>query len=470
MKTFITRIARPVQEPLKGAFPLLAGGCAIGAVAAFHPAAGALLAVILATAAIVYVRPSVGVYLSILAIPFLNAGFTLDNKSRVCNEFFPLAFVPIIFTAALFFARRMADRDRPPPAAGEKLVNASVVLILAYAVLALSWTRDPVHGANMILALLVCFWIPRNFPRILTEPRQVRTVMGMFFFLSFVLIALLLLSKKYHEFTYTVRLGKGFSFDVMLHTIVASAARIRLGGFAPVNIAANILTFVMFVDVYFFIRSGWKPRALLAVHALVVMYCIFKTGSKAGLFSLIFGLVAFLLMVPEYRKRILRIGLAGSALLGVGFLFVGKAVMKRIELIASGKVSEDRLEWWAEGFRELWRSWGLGVGTGGFPKYIDPVPAAHSFYFSVLFEFGLIGFLLFGVLVFVIMRSILKDLSLVRKPALRLALYCFLGETVTMSIHALVDADYNYLPLWMLFGLMLSVVRMERKRNAPDAG
>ena len=133
--------------------------------------------------------------------------------------------------------------------------------------------------------------------------------------------------------------------------------------------------------------------------------------------------------------------------------------------LCGGNFLESRLEWWGVGFRNLVDSWGFGAGTGGFPKLVDPVPGAHSVYFGVLFDFGIIGFILFFSFLSFIVFKTLSYMKNIDDPELKFTLYCLFGALVTVSLHSLVDLDYTYPLLWFILGLQILVVKIAYHEN-----
>lgn len=445
-------------------FLLLTTSVAFGLVAGYDFKIAALILAGSSLSAAIYFRPMFGIYLVLLGMPFLNVGFRYNNPVRLVDEFIPIGVIPIVLTGLVYSIKRLTSPRaslRGPEAGPERtgLENQFLLLIVLFTVASLFWTIDFTHGIVMLFLLFSGFWIYKMLPQIISTERDVTGIFWFIVLLSPVLAALLLISHYHYDYMYKVNLFKDTSFVVMLHTIVASGGKIRLGGFAPVNVAANILTIVFFAIVYLVLRASWAARVGFAGYSAFLMYCLIKTGSKAGLATLVFGGMALLVMVPEFRKRLLTIIYAGTMVVGLFLVVAGQALLKRVELIASGKVSEIRLEWWATGFRHLLDTYGIGLGAGGFPRVIDPIPAAHSFYLSILFDFGIPGTILFIFLFGSIISKVRRSAPAVSGD-MKLAYYCLMAEMVAMTIHATVDADYIYFPFWIILGIIMSILKI----------
>jgi hypothetical protein len=340
-------------------------------------------------------------------------------------------------------------------------------MILVFSIASLLWTLDVTHGINMIIGLCMCFWMLRNFPRIITKPETLRNVFLCIFLVSFVMIITNVLSKEHYDFAYEKEIFKGFDFSILLHAYVASANKVRQGGFAPVDLAANIINLAIFINIYFMLTGSWRRRVFLAIHTLLLLFCMFKTASKAGMLTLMMGMGFLTVIIPRFRDKVIRIAIVGIMFFVMAFLIVGEVLLKRFEAMQEGTFLDDRLGWWKKGFNHLFDSYGIGVGAGGFPKVIDPIPAAHSAYFSVTFEFGFIGIILFTSIVAVLLKRIIGSLSSIVNPELKFASYCLFTQLFVTAVHSLIDLDYNYLPIWLVFSLLMSICAIsetERKR------
>jgi hypothetical protein len=437
----------------------------------------AALAIVSATAVALFLRPVVAVYLVLLTAPLLNIGFKYDNPLRIVNEFMPFVVVPVAAMAAAYLLRRAANPRRAFNQASGKgsdrhayLVNFAMLSFLGLSAASLFWTDDFVHGRQMFLITALFFAVMKLFPEVITRRGQIGNIVKVFPVVAIGLMALLILSEDYYDYVKEIMITDDLSLVFLFHTIGSGEGKIRLGGFAPVNIAANILTMTIFANIAIAYRYGWKTRAVLALHSLFLLFGIFKTGSKAGLVSLMVGLFSLPVIIPELRGRFIRIAGVILGLMGVILIAAGELILKRFEAMLTGEDTfiTDRLGWWSKGFSFLYDSFGAGLGAGGFPRLIDPVPAAHSFYFSALFEYGPAGLaLLFIIFATVISRAV-KAAPSVEPAWLRFTLYCLLGELITLMLHGLLDFEFTYVIFWVLLGLILSIVGISEAERAAE--
>jgi O-antigen ligase len=180
------------------------------------------------------------------------------------------------------------------------------------------------------------------------------------------------------------------------------------------------------------------------------------------------GIVVLCLIIPELRERFIKLLGAGLLALSLVLAVAGKILIKRFEVMVSGQDNfvTDRLGWWSKGLDYLVDSFGVGTGAGGFPKLIDPVPAAHSFYFGTVFEYGIVGIMLFLLIIGLIVWKFVKAMPLIEGDEMRMAFYCLFAVLLVTLVHGLLDFEYAYFPFWMTVALLFSIIKVSMKEKA----
>ena len=224
-----------------------------------------------------------------------------------------------------------------------------------------------------------------------------------------------------------------------------------------------INTFIFFnlVTILTFTKRWWV-KFLISIECLALFYCLLKTASKASIITLLIGFFLLPVIVPEFRNKLLRIILSAMILLAIFLTLAGKIIIKRFEVMATGQVDflQDRIDWWKEGFARLGDTHGLGLGAGGFAVHIDPIPAAHSLYFSILFEYGYLGLIIFLLLWGILFFQLFSTIPKVPQFQYRLALYSIALSIILIFIHGAVELEYTYYFLWFLFAFMQSIINV----------
>ena len=144
-------------------------------------------------------------------------------------------------------------------------------------------------------------------------------------------------------------------------------------------------------------------------------------------------------------------------------LVTGEDFLKQ-RSIASASVSSisfnTRLEFWRKGLEYLWDTNGFGCGIGGFAKLVDPWPAAHSIYFSALFDLGVIGFLLLSWLFIKLVLFMVRSLRTCTDEEIRFTAKCLMAYLIIVLVHGLVDFDYVYFPAWVVVSLLVATLHI----------
>ena len=407
-------------------------------------------------------KPVICSFLILFTLPLMHIGIAIENPFKSFPEFVGISAIPIIIalsisllriSLSLQIIREIAELD--------SLINLLFLLFFGYALTALSWTGDIYHGVVQLSLLLLYFSLLKVFPLLITSKENIQRIMKSIPLLSVILIIQLLLSEKF-RFNYNLEFFKGVSFIIAFH-----GDELRPGGFAMANAAANILAILLFFHIILIYQSRWIARIILSILTLFLLFGIFKTVSRAGIGSFIIGMSSLLFIVPELRDKIMRISVVYLTAFCGFMIITGGVVLKRIALMMAGKGEGvgggflgQRIDFWTIGFKNLISTWGVGSGAGGFPKVIDPIPGAHSLYFSVLFDYGVIGFLLFILLIGVIIYKVLAFLPNIADNKLRFAAYCLVGAVITTLVHGLVDLDYTYVMLWFVLSFMILIIKV----------
>jgi O-antigen ligase len=443
---------------------------AFGSISAYSYKTAVLGIAFLFFSTAVFVKPIIGLYSILFSLPLMNIGFVYENPNRTNDEFISIAAVPIVVTFVVYLTNRVLYSKHKSNTIRHGSYHYAqfllFFLILGFSIISLLWTIDSVHGINNIFVLILGFILIILFSGNILTKEHIHHILKVLPLLGLFLAFLLLLSDIYYDFTSTVKLSDYFDLVVMLHAN-AMEGKVRPGGFAPVDLASNILTIFVFTNIALAYISGWRGRILLLLHSFLLIICILKTASKAGALSLAFGLFLLPIIIPELRNKVIRLTTVCVFAIGFVLVFFGKVILMRFGVMISGEAGflTDRVYWWSQGFEQLYKSSGIGLGAGGFTRIIDPVPAAHSFYFSVLFDLGIFGFVLFMTLLVVIIRKIIVSLPGIAQTEMRFLLYCLSIALVTLFLHGFVDFDYSYLPFWALVGFMMGIIRIYKTKK-----
>lgn len=143
----------------------------------------------------------------------------------------------------------------------------------------------------------------------------------------------------------------------------------------------------------------------------VSVFVVFLTGSRLALFTILPALL-YVLLTTIQPKRILTSVLLVIVIVGALFAFltsIPPETWERLTTVKTSITSADlggRVPLWKESITAFSEHPIMGVGGGAF-RVVNPYKsAAHNTYLSVLAELGLVGFLLFFLLLVIVFRSI----------------------------------------------------------------
>ncbi|MBA57987.1 MAG: hypothetical protein CMQ40_02325 [Gammaproteobacteria bacterium] len=204
---------------------------------------------------------------------------------------------------------------------------------------------------------------------------------------------------------------------------------------------------------------AWKKRILFLFPVLVLGYAIYLCGSVNSFLCLF--LSAVVLLGLKKNRLLLVISVFGAAtllLIGVIYFYspswetVG-SLLPREDSYRFGiwKTVITNIDGWALLF-------GSGMGTDDNVYYDNQMFLhPHSLYLSIIFETGLLGLLLYGLVFFQVAKALWSAKA--REAALILSVLFFGSVSFVFDSHVLVDKiDHKWILLWYPLGVSLGVL------------
>jgi O-antigen ligase len=229
------------------------------------------------------------------------------------------------------------------------------------------------------------------------------------------------------------------------------------------GVFAVLLTYLL---VGFKVRA-WQAALLVMGMAGLLVYVLF-TASRGAWFSTAAGCLTALLLFPNIKSRTL-IGLGCLVVVAAVYLFWPEIQHER-EIGVNGR----DLIWanWADRLPEFWL---MGAGAGAdlifnFPNSNKGFIHAHSLYLQLWYEYGIVGFGLFVLLLLSLLR---KGWQCRAEPLARLGLALLVLAMVAMvsDVYAIFHRPS---PFWVLFwfpvGILLGVSRHDGKACLEPGG
>jgi O-antigen ligase len=248
------------------------------------------------------------------------------------------------------------------------------------------------------------------------------------------------------------------------------ATRLSFTGADP-NEFSGIMSALVVFPLYLVFYSNKKSFLLGFVSFLLAAYAILQTLSTGGILTLLFTFLIFLVIFFKYNfKKVSTIVIFTLIfiliIINMGFVdinpllerFTGQNVENISDLTAK------RSDLWLIALKEISTKPILGFGgSGSTPlwltgKYIGSNKVLHNLYLEILLRYGIIGFMSFLFILFIILRdfinlrkyiSIIPDFKLLLLPFISLSALLFAGMGLTWLWREII---------WFLIGINFALI------------
>jgi len=427
-----------------------------------------------------YIKPNWGACCLILVIPVIanEIGFIHKDFAWARNQIFPIYFLVMAANVFFLFIRKTVHN--------QKIFNNTHVpllyLILVFGTYAsLSFMLAPNTTFSFMLTVLLLANIALYFYllAILQDAETHKFIMKAFAISGLVVGLMTTYSIIAHpEYSLYQDIWNKLQFTILWNP------RVRLRGFALAqpNFTSMTLNLSIFITAGLVLSSTRVLTKCLGV--LVLVFLLFAqclTASKGGLGALLMASYCIILLNSSLRRWFfIAIPMATIILLAV--FFISTAFMSlygtafHSDLTGGDKdfVSmSSRLIMWKTGFGALadeTLGFLTGLGIGGF-TYGYKILWPHNLTFSFYFDFGIVGLIFLGGIIFYLSRELLLLKSVIKLQQsyidhMLIALVC---GFIAVMIHSLVDFHYNQTTLWTYLALLLAtlqIAKAEYKRKS----
>lgn len=211
----------------------------------------------------------------------------------------------------------------------------------------------------------------------------------------------------------------GVALMTIAAVIVNNRMQGRLAGIGdallsnPNDLAMNIALNWPLCLLFFLTSRGVLKKLFWAFAMLVMIYALMATYSRAGFMALTIAIIICLWEFGIRGRRVYLVGIAGLCLMGSVIVAPGN-YLKRLETLV-GKFQEGDYDRGSAEAREALLVLSLkvtathpvfGVGPGNFPAYTGKWLVTHNTYTQLSSECGIIGLLLFLMLLWKAFRTL----------------------------------------------------------------
>lgn len=264
---------------------------------------------------------------------------------------------------------------------------------------------------------------------------------------------------------YALDFGQVHAWKDLYLQLVFTDGKLRANVMGPPSVAAVTMGFCMWCMILFAcLNKGWR-RILYATLAFVCSVGVFYTRTRSEMVGILAASLVFGAIIGWPHRTMLRAWVVGIGLTLLTWLLAAAMDMagavKRIAI--SGDTSENaslgiRLDLWRMGIEDTAANLGFGKGTGSMFSYRDEWPHAHNVYFSVLFDLGFPGMVIWGLLFAGLIVWLIHALKVepVATPH-AWALACCAAFTAELATGGLLQDEYTTF-IWSLFPALLLAV------------
>jgi len=429
-------------------------------------------------------KPLWGLHLIVLLVPVtsFSVGFIIPGSwnyeilYRYADKI-PL-LPPVVLATVLGLSIARLTRLKKVHLA-DPLFFASL-LLLAYATLSLTWSANLPHSVFELCFLLLNILTYLALVALPVNEREYQALMWTWMISMAIqcLIAILLFYYKSVDNTYQLLPDLLFQFKIFGGFILDTGAPNSASGlqdFHETSLFSNMAAALAFGMLLNQKKRGAQFYLLIFLFILF-LFITLRTESRAGIGSMLVMLVMLALLMPalkhvRIRATVLFLLLSGSIYAASHiylYTMTEDTIMPRMvfvmkEIVTGGKLidtahrkkKQGRVYMYTTSFRTLAAKGALrGLGVGNL-KYLVQLPHAHSFYFSLILDFGLAGCLFLAIMAKIVFQQLYRVVQLPHSRARTMALANTAGLVGAM-VHSLADFEYNYTSVWLILGFVMS--------------
>jgi len=416
-----------------------------------------------------------GLYILIVLIPLESQRIILPYASK--ENFKDIITIPYLFPAIIIscmsyvlFRFTVVEQTK-----GEKLVGSAInfiiLLLVIWSFITLFWAPNFYKSllyesrflSNIALFYLIVTVINHNHKELYLKLLNVHIVTGIV--LSIAGIVSLFMTFKPYSYTFeaTNFLWLNFSFFTYPH---------RLMGLSFHNVISQLSNILIAITFGLILISKEKKYYYGMVLFLFVITQLL-TRSRGGLVGFIVMVAFFFVSIRSLREKFFR-NVIFFFIIFV-FLFISVNLddfiygTARYSTELADKSISQRIGWWKDALQMLLKKTaGFGLSPGGFTHYFGSwkIPHAHNIYLSVLFDFGIVGFILWISFLWVLIKKVYHIMIMQVQSPYKTMLCSVTGGVIATGIHGLIDMEYNIASIWFALGILIATLNLAKKELA----
>jgi len=412
------------------------------------------------------IEPRWGYYLIILALAFDGiAIFAAQMPGVPGAKTLNAHHIFILITFVVLFSQVVRDKLEFRKTG----LEIPLFLFLIWMAITLIWTPDFRNGGLSVFrtyVAVVFFYCTINLFR---EGKYIKSILMIWFILGLIDTIL----------TFTFPHGFKFSPFVGLQWTKSILGRARAFTNHPNTLATQLdLTILLGFGLLFAAKSRLS-KWFYGSAITFMSFAFILTLSRGWLVALPAGITFFFYKIGQLKRFILVI-LASIVLVGLFFMIkpdvVGGLVwrffrapqdveLSEIEVTGAVKSVGVRSVIWGAGYEFFKDTYGRGIGAGGFATIVGGVlpeiadMQLHSLYFTVTFELGLIGLLLFVWLMALFLWRVQSFSKQVKGSPSAPLFFAWYAGWITILLNGLLRITLGSIPFWGFMSLGIIMMK-----------
>lgn len=422
---------------------------------------------------IILLHPAVGFFIALHFVPLSYLRLLIYEDFRLGKvQGIPLSFFFLILIFIGFFLKKLINKKIV--AQLDLTYQFFLFPLIILGILSTLWSENLTMARQSNIELTIAFLWIFLAPRIINNLQLLKRCLIFSFFLGLIVAIIDITSIYVRSFINRWDITQNIKLVFMF---TGMDQGVRASGLVHPNWVASILNLYIALSCgLFFLLKKKLCKTLIFLGIMFMIFAHLTTKSRGGLIGLLAGTLCLFYFVPFTKKRPLITSLVSLFILAL-FFHISQIITKAYDLSRLATSAEMgaqlaagmRFTWWQEALSACFESYGLGVGIGSSPEYLSREAAhPHNLYIHLLLEIGVIGLLLFLLILHTLvikLKKLYESFAVEVEPQnyLKYLIISYSAGLVAILIHGLVDIHFTNEPLWFYLGIGFALVNLSAK-------
>lgn len=407
-------------------------------------------------------------YLLVVATPIFNIQFIYERSTIETVRVFPITFV-VLFVTCVFFVGKLLKNTSQRVGIFPSF-HIAVLMICVWGIISEFWAFNRIVGIYWGISFITNIILYFLFSYFSDSVESIKKIMLCWIVMAiFVAVSMFvgtITGNTLDEYVFVGNHFKIYSYYEL--------SEMRAKGIAGAFASTFVLIAILFAAGLATDTQKQRNKVIFFLAIAFLVFAFLLTQTKAPLAGLIVGFVFITPFLVDVRKNLLRylcyIGCSFFIIFGIFLMYAatllqktiakGSTASRIISPSASTEAINYRFEYWHKVFKEFIHhdAYIQGLGIGGCTHFLfPPVPHIHNFYLSILFDFGLMGFIPFAAIVFLLCGDIFYTIKKLPANSTRTLFLCIYASIISCGVASMTDFHYNFTIVWVLLGLVAGV-------------